>query len=174
MTPKDRALMHERLKMSYKRRIRAILQQLQHKPITRRQMNKLIKRLGRIKGDTLTDFDLRVIVRVYLREIGRWLSQYAATLFEFWLRPDAAGGTWSNTTASSPTKTYGGTPMSTNNHLSESARTHITEPLTRWANVYKHYATVHESQDSADFFAKQSPHDRIKCVVLQQRLDTRH
>ena len=71
MTPKDRALMHERLKMSYKRRIRAILQQLQHKPITRRQMNKLIKRLGRIKGDTLTDFDLRVIVRVYLREIGR-------------------------------------------------------------------------------------------------------
>lgn len=62
----------ERYRASMARRVLDMRDQLEYEPWTRRETNDLIERLSFIAGEGINDVDLRVLVRLYNRElIGR-------------------------------------------------------------------------------------------------------
>lgn len=69
--------MRERRRMQYKLRIRAMIKDMALTAWTRAEMTRLLNRIVYISGEEgVTDPDLRVIVRLYNRElIGRRKEQ---------------------------------------------------------------------------------------------------
>ncbi len=76
MTEKEREQMRARLRMRYKRRARAMIKDMHVRHWTAPDMLRFLDRLELIAGDAVVERDLRVLVRMYNRElIGRWKLQ---------------------------------------------------------------------------------------------------
>jgi len=57
----------ERLQLTYKRRIREVLKKHGMEPLSRARMHYLTSRLVRVRGDYVSDPDLRVLARLVHR-----------------------------------------------------------------------------------------------------------
>ena len=72
MTENEQEQMKERYLQRMKVRINVHLDAMSARRWTRREMNKVCKRLAYVVGDGITDSDLRIFVRITNRElIGR-------------------------------------------------------------------------------------------------------
>ena len=71
MTNNERQRMNERRRASHARRIRALVKQHSLPPVSNQQRERMLDALDNVRGDGLTDGDLRVVIKLTTRGLFR-------------------------------------------------------------------------------------------------------